>query len=82
MSDEARELKVIIEATRRMHSATDRELVDLLASIPHDLYCDLMRSHLNEYSNTREHLSNSASIRLRQFAHDYFMKKVDREMTK
>lgn len=63
------------QAVKRMHSATDNELVDLLAAIPHKLFCDIMRSHLNEYSNKREHLNNSASIQLRQHAMDYFLAK-------
>ena len=77
---EARELAITIEATKRMHNATDSELDDIASVLPESLFNNIMRSHLNEYSNVREHKANSTSIQLRMFAHDYFCKLVEKQL--
>lgn len=65
-----------LDAIKRMHNATDCELVDILAGIPHELYCKIMRLHLNAHSDHNvELVDNSASIELRQLAVNYFRNK-------
>lgn len=65
---EERELAIIIEATKRMHNATDDELDDIAAILPADLFNAMMRQFI------------SSNVGMRMHVHEYFMKVVDKEL--